>query len=148
MWSQPDSAGLTETSRLIAVTVSGDSYCGGLLASFGDAYVLTGGDWKCNSYQYVDWNKLGFDDSSWPFAVEFGSNANGHTSCCHLRAIPDIHPDAKWIWVSDQKEQTIYCRGYLRKYHNFHKCQSGVMIGTGIVLQAYQRLPLFWKREH
>src|SRR6218665_1852464 len=81
MWSQPDIAGLTETNRLIAVTVAGDSYCGGVLASFGDAYVLTDGNWKCTGYHYVDWNKLGFDDSNWPFAVEFGSNANGHTSC-------------------------------------------------------------------
>ena|SRR6218665_411976 len=120
-WNQTDRTGLTDTNRLIAVTAAGDSNCGGLLASFGDAYVLTDNYyWKCNEYQYANWNKLGFDDSSWPPAVEFGSNADGHTSCSQLGTIPDISADAKWIWVADQSQVTIYCRGYIRKYHIYN----------------------------
>ena len=114
MWNQTHSAGLTETNRLIAVMARGDRTCSGLLASIGDGYVLTDGNWKCYEYTDKDWERLGYDESWWPYAVEFGSNADGHTGCSQPQFIPDISADAKWIWVSDQTEYEIYCRGYIR----------------------------------
>lgn len=38
---------------LTAVRTAGDS--------IGDAYVLTDGNWKCNEYEDLVWNRLGFD---------------------------------------------------------------------------------------
>ena len=116
-WDQADSAGLTETNRLIAVRAAGDEICGGLLASFSGDYVLTDGNWKCDKYQYSNWNNLGFDDSAWLSAIEFGNNVVGHTTCSNLRGVPGISDNAKWIWVSEQTEREIFCRGYIRKYH-------------------------------
>src|SRR5688572_32930161 len=86
MWNQTDRAGLTKTNRLVAVKAVGDEICGGILASFGDAYVLTNAEWKCSQYQYANWYGLGFDDSQeyWFNAVEFGSNEWGHTHCSHI----------------------------------------------------------------
>ena len=118
IWNQTDSAGFTEMNRLIAVRAAGDGICGGILASIGDDYVLTDGNWKCDEYQYQNWDNLGFDDSSWQFAVEFGSNANGHSSCSQLRDVANINANAKWIWVPNQEEREIFCRGYIRTYHN------------------------------
>src|SRR6218665_1597270 len=120
--NQPDRVELTETNRLIAVKAAGDKTCGGLLASIGDAYVLTNGTWRCYEYTDMDWERLGYDDSDWPYAFEFGRNADGHTGCSQPQVIPDINADAKWIWVPDQTEHEIFCRGYIRKFHIIHKC--------------------------
>src|SRR6218665_2990151 len=59
--NQPDRVELTETNRLIAVKAAGDKTCGGLLASIGDAYVLTDGTWRCYEYTDMDWERLGYD---------------------------------------------------------------------------------------
>ena len=107
--------------RLIALKAnnSADPLCAGVLASTFEAYALTNSNsWRCtSSNDDVDWTFLGYDDSSWPYAVQYGSNGEGHTNCTQgLQLITDIDPNAQWIWTSNPStDDVVYCRGYLRE---------------------------------
>src|SRR6218665_213066 len=104
-------------SRLISFKglVAIDSPCAGVLASVNDTYLVTNNLWKCSPYGYPDWTDLGYDDSSWPSAVEYGSNGN-HMTCTEQIHFTDISSTAQWIWTNDLTAFAVYCRGYLRKF--------------------------------
>src|SRR6218665_627821 len=123
-WNRSDYIGLPPMSRLIALKAdnSADPGCAGVLASTLEAYALTDSNWRCtSSNDDVSWTRLGYNDSSWSYAVEYGSNGDSPTGCAQdLQLITDIDPNAQWIWTSNPSTDTVvYCRGYLRKYKTY-----------------------------
>ena len=119
-WNLPDYIQLLPTNRLIAVEAANLAIveCGGVLASVYDGSLLTNSEWKCTSFDEVNWANLGFDDSNWPNAIEYGSNGN-HSNCSQQQLVEDISSNSKWIWTSNLGDFAVYCRGYLRKCHCF-----------------------------
>src|SRR6218665_2639021 len=117
IWNLPDYIQLQPTNRLIAVEAAnlGDPLCGGVLASVYDGSLLTDNEWKCSPFAQQNWEILGFDDSSWPNAVEYGSNGN-HSNCDQQLLVGNISSSSKWIWTAGLEVDFVaYCRGYLRK---------------------------------
>ena len=116
-WSLTDRIVLPPMGRLIALKAifASGSPCAGVLASVNDTYFVTNNQWKCSPDGYPGWTDLGYDDSSWLSAVEYGSNSN-HISCTEQIQFTDISSSAQWIWTNDLTAFVVYCRGYLRKY--------------------------------
>src|SRR5688572_17762677 len=73
----------------------------GFLASSNGGRILTSRSWKCrNFYEIIgelDWTSVGYDDSSWPDAVEYDRNGdNIHDN------IIQINSSAFWIWSANK----------------------------------------------
>ena len=116
-WRLTDHIALPPMSRLIAFKglLTIDSPCAGVLASVNDTYLVTSNLWKCSPYNDLNWEQLGFDDLSWPSAVEYGSNGD-HVTCTEQMYFTDISSTAQWIWSDFPNDFFAFCRGYLRKY--------------------------------
>ena len=116
VWNLPDYIQLLPTNRLIVVDAVGDPPCSGILASVYDGSLLTNSEWKCSTSATGNWAGLGFDDSSWPNAVEYGSNGN-HSNCDQQQQfIGNVSSNSKWIWTSNlETNYVVHCRGYLRE---------------------------------
>jgi len=124
-WTLPDYTQLQPTDRLIALKATNmdDPQCSGVLASVYDGSLLTNGAWKCTQLEEVNWANLGFDASSWPNAVQYGSNGN-HIQCDQQQFFGDISSNSQWIWTADlDNNLTVYCRGYLREC-NFYNVKD------------------------
>eukprot|EP01006_Ploeotia_vitrea_P036981 TRINITY_DN66079_c7_g6_i1.p1 TRINITY_DN66079_c7_g6~~TRINITY_DN66079_c7_g6_i1.p1 ORF type:complete len:1628 (+),score=368.58 TRINITY_DN66079_c7_g6_i1:23-4906(+) len=82
---------------------------GGILASFtGPLTVLTSTAWKCNYKLIPGWNNIGFDDSCWPRAHNYGTNRYNPRPWGRR---PNAAAGASWIWTNDHnKHNTVYCR--------------------------------------
>ena len=73
----------------------------------------------------VEWNEVGYDDSSWEKASNYGlaDSNNNHWNHYTMAQDPPYHvpqdavsPYARWIWTSDQDtHDDVYCR-----YESFH----------------------------
>ena len=76
----------------------------GILGSFSNGQV-TNATWKCHSPPVPsEWASAGFNDSSWPAAVEYWGQGT-------TKKKKNISDDAKWIWTSDNKKGSkVYCR--------------------------------------
>ena len=126
IWNLSDYIHLQPNNRLIAVEASnlGDPLCRGILASVYDGSLLTNSKWKCTLNIEANWTALGFNDSSWPNAVEYGRNGN-HRYCNQDQTIGNISSNSKWIWTSNAGYVVVFCRGYLRECH-FYNGQTDI----------------------
>ena len=96
-------------AQLIAVSITNrDSYAG-WKGSFYDGSLVTDGSWKCTSDFYSGWQKVDFDDSSWPVPITSGSPYYGCTT--------GFPASAKWLWSERNYNSlnTTYCRKSLGK---------------------------------
>ena len=97
------------TVSVIAITSqsSASNVQASVLASTKDGWLMTDARWKCSTVVAGSaWKTSAFDDSSWPYAVELGSNDGSFRTI-----VPDIPAKAKWISVSTFAT-TINCRAY------------------------------------
>lgn len=95
-------------TKVVALHAEGYGVVAGILGSFSNGQV-SDATWKCHSPPVPnDWASAGFNDSSWPAAVQHG----GQGSYPWNIKIQNIADDAKWIWTSDNKQQSskVYCR--------------------------------------
>lgn len=138
IWNVPDHITLDPNTRLIAVRAInlGTQYCGGILASVDDNYLITNNRFKCTPTNPLNWEQLGYDDSSWQDAYEYGDNENGHWYCSNQQDVADINPSAAWIWTSDvYGDLIVCCRGYTPLCETASPCQN-----NGICLRNDVRL--------
>ena len=75
----------------------------GILGSFSNGLV-TNASWKCESVKYPGWSYPGFDDSSWPAAIEVANHSD-----MPWEIISGVASTAKWIWTARQPDN-VYCR--------------------------------------
>lgn len=114
IWNVSDSVQMDSHTRLIAFKAfSLNALCSGVLASSISKSILTDASFKCMVSEYVNWEQLGFDDSNWPNAFEYGDNINGHSTCTQKLVFDNIDENAKWIWADNRVPSfVVYCRGY------------------------------------
>jgi hypothetical protein len=117
-------------TRLLAINAIMFGQQGGIIASVnGGEYLVTSSEWKCSSTLVSGWEFLGFDDSSWPSAVEIG--LNGNNPVYDYGCIDGVSPDAYWIWTSGYSSaigtvhRNIFCRGYIPVCEVDAPCQNG-----------------------
>ena len=110
-WRKPLTYTLPAGSSLVAVMCkaaragSGEV---GILGSFHNGLV-TDSQWKCvqNSKNERGWNRLSFDDSNWPSAVEYFPNRDWTV----WNKIKGISDQAFWIWTADKgRDSVVLCR--------------------------------------
>ena len=93
---------------MLAVKMGNSEFHPILMASFSDGSVTsTDSGWKCSvESPQADWNQVGFDDSNWPAAFEFGFH------------IPKgINPNARWIGANEKEVspfRKIFCRNHFK----------------------------------
>lgn len=110
---------LPPTTRLLAVSVTNIGSNGGWRGVIGNNESFTDSSWKCTNIFVNGWQKLDFDDSGWPNALQkLYTTASG--GCATLPQ------DAKWLWVESYytSVNTIYCRKVISKlllllFHTF-----------------------------
>ena len=75
--------------------------------------INTNTHWKCTASdlagktpQLSGWNQVGYDDSTWQLATDYGSNTDTNNYWYHHTKKPALHiaPEAHWIWTTDGKE--------------------------------------------
>jgi hypothetical protein len=74
-------------------------------------------DWKCRDFSKtankvppVDWFTFDYDDSEWAMAASYGANYQNNSFQIFENPRDFISLNAQWIWTSDNKADTIYCR--------------------------------------
>jgi hypothetical protein len=104
----------------VAIEANADENAFGILGNFGTGLV-TDAAWKCLSADKappVDaygkkWNEKYFDDSSWPYASEEGSNSFSPDEMLQtVTAEPQRIglKDSKWIWAKGFNSPKVFCR--------------------------------------
>ena len=85
----------------------------GIIASDSTGQFWTNSSWRCSNVLVKGWMDVGFNDSGWPYAMEF----NGEY---YLESLSDISANAKWIWTNNFNAITrfpldwfVYCRMYI-----------------------------------
>lgn len=115
-WWLTDKILIDRSATLIAIRANPavtTAACSGILGSVGD-YFVTDATWKCSTEGAGGWYTLGFNDSAWPNAVDYGLNSEPFL-CPHRYELPEISSGAHWIYTADQT-LPANCRGYLRKF--------------------------------
>jgi hypothetical protein len=74
-------------------------------------------DWKCRDFSKtankvppVDWFTFDYDDSEWAMATSYGANYQNNSFQIFENPRDAISLNAEWLWTSDNKADTIYCR--------------------------------------
>lgn len=100
---------------------------------------MTNSAWKCvandiaNGYPVpTDWNEVGYDDSGWEKAKNYGiaTGHNNHWNEYTEHQDPPYHvprdavdPSAHWIWTSESDtHDDVYCR--YESFHTFKNCRA------------------------
>jgi hypothetical protein len=86
---------------------------GGFIGVFGNI-VTSSVNWKCkeNTANFPNnWNSYDFDDSSWSYATNYGSN-NEYTFWKSTTGEdrPGIPKNAEWLWSNNREDEIVYCR--------------------------------------
>ena len=74
-------------------------------------------EWKCRDFSKtankvppVDWFTFDYDDSQWEMAASYGVNYQNNSFQIFENPRDFISLNAQWLWTSDNKADTIYCR--------------------------------------
>jgi hypothetical protein len=74
-------------------------------------------EWKCRDFSKtankvppVDWFTFDYDDSQWEMAASYGVNYQNNSFQIFENPRDAISLNAQWLWTSDNKADTIYCR--------------------------------------
>ncbi|KAF4675935.1 hypothetical protein FOL47_007002 [Perkinsus chesapeaki] len=82
---------------------------GGWIMAMPNGIISSAKYWRCTAEPYASWSMKDFNDSSWPFAVEYPKKGD----CCPWRDTVDAWGavNAQWLWTEDPvTDRTIYCR--------------------------------------
>lgn len=111
-WTNTDHVFIPKTTSLIGIRGNNavTSSCSGILASIDD-YFTTTVDWKCSTDNSPGWYSVGFNDSAWPNAVDYGRNGLPF-QCPYRYQVSGISNRARWIYTIDETGPAN-CRGYL-----------------------------------
>jgi hypothetical protein len=105
---------LTIGNNVFAIKCKKSEYqSGGFIGVFGDV-VTSSANWKCkeNTVNFPNnWNSYDFDDSSWPYATNYGNN-NEYTFWKSTTGEdrPGIPKNAEWLWSNNREDEVVYCR--------------------------------------
>ena len=109
---------ITPSAQMIAMRCDGQGGARGrCLAGSADGWTKTNVTWKCLDYAQSNWWTLSCDPSSWPNAVELGSN-NGSFA----PQVAGISADAMWI-TSKVVSTAVFCRVFLGRLVSIIKHQ-------------------------
>ena len=91
-------------TKVIAVSITNYEGGAGFKAALSDNSVVSDDSWKCSSTFSENWQKIDFDDRSWPAALTIGSTRP--TACGGFPS------SAKYLWTDESYTSliTIYCR--------------------------------------
>ena len=122
------------------VSEEGNDGVGGIVGSIEhcNEVIVTNQAWKCvandvaNGYPVpANWNVVGYDDSSWEKAKNYGrANSNNnpwgeYTTSHNVAHVPRdaVSPNANWIWTSEATDHDdVYCR--YESMHTFKNCRQ------------------------
>ena len=89
-------------TKVIAVSITNYGGRAGFKATLSENRVVSDNSWKCSPTFADGWQKIVFDDRSWPSAVTTGS----------IPACEGFPSSAKFLWTDESYNAliTIYCR--------------------------------------
>ena len=105
-WKVPTALAFHELTKVIGTHPRDTGHAAAFIASFSNG-VATDKSWKCSNTHYPGWSAQGFDDSTWPAAVEHGVNGGG----LWKTKLEGIATSAQWIWTANiWGDDEVYCR--------------------------------------
>jgi hypothetical protein len=150
----------------------GQHNVGGIIGSIThcNEVIVTNQAWKCVANDVAngfpvpqDWNEVGYDDSGWEKAKNYGTAVgnNNHWNEYTMAQDPPYHvprdavaPNAHWIWTSEADlHDDVYCR--YESYHTFKNCNQAAdrydqdypdVLNDGIT--AFNHFNLYGKAEN
>ena len=122
------------------VSEAGQDGVGGIVGSIShcNEVIVTNQAWKCvandiaNGYSVpANWNQVGYDDSNWEKARNYGKASNDnnpwgeYTTTNNVPHVPRdaVSPNANWIWTNEATDHDdVYCR--YESMHTFKNCRN------------------------
>ena len=98
---------VTAATSVVSIRVLNGGSRVGFIATIGYGGCTSNSGWKCTTYLYSKWNELLYDDSFWPPAQSYDSNASGSDYCCNS----NFANGCLWMSVNScTYAGYIYCR--------------------------------------